>query len=154
VPPAETAPPRTSDTARVPEPEPEPDPPPAPTPPPREPAREAAPAPQPVSDDQLIRGTLDAYAEAYRRLDVAAVQRVFPTVDRATLQRGFAQADSQEVQISDIRIEVAGNRATVRCRVFQRIDLKAGNEGTVNEQTVFQMEKRGDRWVIVRRSAS
>ncbi|MFN7985132.1 MAG: hypothetical protein U0Q11_25095 [Vicinamibacterales bacterium] len=44
-----------------------------------------------ASDEQSIRGVLQAYADAYSRLDAGAVQRVYPSTDVAGLQRSFAR---------------------------------------------------------------
>jgi hypothetical protein len=115
---------------------------PKPAPPP------AAPA---VNDEELIRAVLRSYAAAYASLDVAAVQRVYPSVNAASLRRSFAEYRSFEVQISQEQISVNGSEATVTCRVRQSFVPKVGSGRSDTLTATFELRKVGTQWVIASR---
>ena len=128
-----------------------PAPPPAATPDNGSAARESAAARSTASDEQSIRGVLQAYADAYSRLDAGAVQRVYPSTDVAGLQRSFARMRSQRVQIANARIQVNGATATVNL-VWQTVfELSAGGANRSAPQTTLTLQRSGDTWLIVNR---
>jgi ketosteroid isomerase-like protein len=118
---------------------------PAPTPPSQPP-----PPPQP-SDRELITATLNAYAAAYGRLDVAAVSRLHPSIDRARLTDNFGQMRTQSVRITIGQVSISGTTATVSATVYTRAEPKAGRAQESNVPTEFQLQKQNSSWVIVQR---
>ena len=118
---------------------------PAPAPPSQPP-----PPPQP-SDRDLITTTLNAYAAAYGRLDVAAVSRLHPSIDRQRLADNFGQMRTQSVRINIGQVSINGTTATVSGTVITRAEPKAGRAQESNVATEFQLQKQNSGWVIVQR---
>jgi hypothetical protein len=118
-------------------------------------AAAGARGPAQPSDDQLVRQTLAAYAAAYRAMNVEAVMLVYPSSIRQTLVSGFEQMSSQEMRIDNVQITFnapdSPTRATVRCRVYQRFNPKAGRDSEREVPTTFQLQKNGGTWVITNR---
>ena len=104
-----------------------------------------------MNDEEFIRATLRAYAAAYSSLDVAAVQRVFPSINAAAIARSFADLRSQVVQIDQEQVTVSGGEATVRCRVQQSFVPKAGSGRKDTLSATFQLRKVGNQWLIASR---
>jgi serine/threonine protein kinase len=106
-----------------------------------------------VPDDVAVHGVLDAYRQAYESLDAAAVRRVQPTLTDSQvseLRRAFEQYNAYAITITDIKLNLAGDKATVTSRVARRLDPKAGRSQSDTRATVFHLEKRGGAWVITR----
>jgi hypothetical protein len=110
-----------------------------------------SPEPSPPTEEAAIRAALRAYEQAYIALDVAAVKRIYPTVNEAALQRSFRDMLAQEVQIEAERISISGTTAVVTGRVRQSFTPRAGTGRSDVIASVFRLEKMGDRWVIVER---
>jgi hypothetical protein len=103
------------------------------------------------SQDALVRGTLDRYAEAYSRLDADAAQRVWPDVNVAALTRAFDGLESQRVSLGDCQIQVDGTVAHARCAGTATWTPKVGGGGERADARswTFDLEKAGARWQIV-----
>jgi hypothetical protein len=129
-----------STTALPPKPEPKPAPPP--------PAQSSA-----AADENEIRNTLREYAAAQSAMDVAAVQRVHPSVNTAALVKNFSNLRSQTVEIQRCDpITINGTNAVVRCVLGQSITPRIGSRHNENRPSEFRLRKEGTRWVIVDRS--
>jgi serine/threonine-protein kinase len=122
----------------------------APAPAPAQPGP-PAPAPPPVSDETAIRATLRAYEEAYVALDIAAVKRIYPSINEAALARSFRDLISQQVRIEAEQISITGTTAMVVGQVRQSFTPRAGSGRSDVIKSVFRLQKVGDRWVIVER---
>lgn len=102
-----------------------------------------ASGPNPTQDTAAIRAVLNQFLDGYRRLDVAAIRRVFPRSPA-----DFKDVKAIEMELSDIRIALSGDRATVSARRFVR---QTGTSGRPQEQTrpaTFQMRRDGAGWII------
>jgi tetratricopeptide (TPR) repeat protein len=129
-----------STTALPPKPEPKPAPPP--------PAQSSA-----AADENEIRNTLREYAAAQSAMDVAAVQRVHPSVNTAALVKNFSNLRSQTVEIQRCDpITINGTNAVVRCVLGQSITPRIGSRHNENRPSEFRLRREGTRWVIVDRS--
>ena len=129
-----------STSASPPKPEPKPAPPP--------PAQSSA-----AADENEIRNTLREYAAAHSAMDVAAVQRVHPSVNTAALVKNFSNLRSQTVEIQRCDpITINGTNAVVRCVLGQSITPRIGSRHNENRPSEFRLRKEGTRWVIVDRS--
>ena len=115
-------------------------PPPAPAEPPR---REAG-------ETERIRDTIRRYVEAQNALDVERYAKVFPSINRGRVQSAFESLRSQtlEVDIQKIDVVPGANRATVRGHERRVWVPKVGSEQRDSRTMTFQLEKRGDGWVI------
>jgi eukaryotic-like serine/threonine-protein kinase len=152
-----------SPSATTPPPTPTPEvvatPPPAVTTPPpagaTSPARPAttAAAPTPVpSDTEAVLATLRRYDAAYEALDIAAVQRVYPSLTQVdTLRRTFNEVSRYEVDTRASRVDVTGDTATVQATVARRMTRRVGDPRPFsNEASVeIRLRRTGDDWVIV-----
>ena len=116
----------------------------------------AAPTPSPqsvvASDEAAIRTTLREYAAAFESLDVDAVRRVYPGVDATALERSFRCLRSQQVEIREVyQISIDGGTALVRCQLRQAFTSRVGQGRAEIMNSVFRLQKIGDRWVITER---
>jgi hypothetical protein len=113
--------------------------------------RPPPPAPAPVDHEPAIRRALDKYRQAYELLDARLLAEVWPSLGRDELgriERSFQSFDSVQVTIEGCRIDVDGDRASARCQVQRTQRPKAGRVQTVDQQTTFRLERRGNDWVI------
>ncbi len=110
----------------------------------------AAP-PAPVDDDAAIRRTLEAYADAMSRLDVAGVRRVFPSAPARELRSSFDQMKSQSVEVREVKIRRNGSNATVAASLRQSFTPKVGSGQTVSVTAEFDMQRNDGIWIILRR---
>jgi hypothetical protein len=111
----------------------------------------ASPAPSPPSDDAAIRAALRAYEEAYIALDVAAVKRIYPSVNEAALERSFRDMLAQEVRIEVAQISISADTAVVTGRVRQSFTPRVGSGRTDVINSLFRLQKVGNGWVILQR---
>jgi len=97
-----------------------------------------------------VRSVLARYAAAYSDLDVDAVKRVWPSVNRAALARAFENLDSQRVSLGDCRIQVDGGAANARCTGSATWTPKIGGGKRTDRRTWdFDLEKSAAGWQIV-----
>jgi len=97
-----------------------------------------------------VRSVLARYAAAYSDLDVDAVRRVWPSVNRAALARAFANLDSQRVSLGDCRIQVDNDAARARCSGSATWTPRVGNGTRTDRRTWdFDLEKSAVGWQIV-----
>ncbi len=114
---------------------------------------EVPPAPRPQAPDEeaQIRGTLAAYAQGYRNLDVDAILRVFPRAPAPALRNAFQEAREYDVQIDVTQLRVTGDRAVVNSRVRQSFRPRAGRAQETTVSAEFELQKSGGTWLIVNR---
>jgi ketosteroid isomerase-like protein len=119
------------------------------------PPRETPAAPPQPSDRDQIANTLSAYAAAYRRMDVDAVSRIHPTIDRGLLREGFSNLKSQTVDIPPGQVTINGNRATVVTTVHTHAEPNkgGGKAQDSNVRTEFELQKQASGWIITQRKA-
>jgi hypothetical protein len=104
-----------------------------------------------AADESAIRGVLRAYEQAFRTLNLAAVQRLHPTVDARILKTSFDAARAQDIQIGNERIVIDGTTATVTAQVEQSYSPKVGRARSTKLPATFQLQKSGGTWVIISR---
>jgi hypothetical protein len=112
----------------------------------------ASAPPEPVvSQDALVRSTLDRYAAAYSDLDADAAQRVWPAVNRSALSRAFDSLASQRVSLGTCTIDVAGATAHARCAGSTTWRPKVGNDEMKTDRRTwtFDLAKAAGGWQIV-----
>jgi hypothetical protein len=85
-------------------------------------------------------------------LNVAAVKRIYPTVNEAALARSFKELSAQDVRIEVGQITFNRDGSVmVTGQVRQSFTPRVGSGRTQVMASVFKLEKAGDRWVIVER---
>jgi len=128
---------------------------PAPSAPPAAPAsvperRGATVAPDPRDE---IHATLQRYKEAWETLDAAALQRVqvLTATEVAAVQKTMANAHSYRVDLTvhDVTVDRSGRTAVARCTITRRVSPKIGSVSPVTVVGRFNLENRGDGWIIV-----
>lgn len=121
------------------------------------PTRDLTPAAAPVSlvssgalDRTRVTDVLNAYADAYGRLDARAAHRVWPGVDERALARAFAGLASQSLAFDDCAIDVRGERAEVSCRGRASYVGKVGRRDPRTEprEWRFSLRREGESWQI------
>jgi hypothetical protein len=99
--------------------------------------------------DTGLRDTLTQYASAFQSLDAAAVKRVQPSANIASLQSAFNEMRALEVSIDEIAVLSEDNTATrVSCRVRQTLTPKAGSRKSIDVVRVVRLRKQNNGWVI------
>lgn len=102
-----------------------------------------------AAPDAAVQSALQQYAAALQSFDAAAVKRVQPSIDVASLTTAFRDMRSLEVVISDVRVlseETAVTR--VSCRISQTLTPKAGSKRTVAVTRVIRLRKQDGNWLI------
>jgi serine/threonine-protein kinase len=129
---------------------------PAPAPAPSTDAPSPAPASAPAVDptaaaEAAVRDLLARYANAYERLDAAAVAALWPTIG-AERQRGLAQAFANykwlEMDLEGCAIALTGETATADCRMRQTYELKVGKAEPRDAAVRFKLRQSGGAWKI------
>jgi len=123
----------------------------------------AAPAPEPASalrtnsdtvmpprDQELVRGVLQKYADAYSRLDAAAAQAVWPSVNRSALTRAFGNLSEQSVALDSCIVDVSDVTARANCNGSSTWQPKVGGGGrkTDARRWSFDLAKGPNGWTI------
>jgi hypothetical protein len=128
----------------------------APPPPAAAPAAAAAAASAIAGDQNAVLETLREYARAYQALDVKATAAVWPSVDRRALTRAFSTLKSNQLELEDCRVTIAGTSGTSRCRGLVEYVPKIGSATprSGRQDLVFKMRKLGSDWFIDEVSAS
>jgi hypothetical protein len=110
--------------------------------------RPTAPAP---NEEQRVLDVLNQYRSAYERLDPAGVNRLHPTVSQSQLATVFAQYRSYTMTITEPKISIAGDEATVVGTVGTNIRPRVGDVQSSRRETTFRLQKTGDQWTIIER---
>ena len=94
--------------------------------------------------------TVSEYRQAYEALDVTATAAVWPSVDRRALTRAFSRLKSQQLELENCMVAIAGTSATTQCRGTVEYVRKIGSSSprTGYQDIVFKMRKRGSEWFI------
>ncbi len=124
---------------------------PAAPPPAAAPLAAAAPPAAELSQEPLVRRTLNQYAAAYSALDANAASRVWPRVDRGALSRAFETLASQQVSLGDCRVDVTGARARAVCSgsATWAPKIGSGSARTDARRWDFELAKTAGGWEIV-----
>ena len=114
----------------------------------------AAPPPVAASDERpAITRLLRAYEQAYSTLDANGVARVFPSVDRDGLKRGFDAMRSMQVQLQSEQIRIEGTMAAVTGTWVTTARAKVGASIQQGSAPIeLRLEKLATGWIIISRS--
>jgi hypothetical protein len=123
-----------------------------PAPAPSAPAADAtvAAADSRVSDEALVRRTLQEYKSAYEALDARSAQAVWPVVNERALARAFDGLESQRLVFDACDVRVSGDAAAAICRGSARYVAKVGSREPRTEPRVwnFALRRHGADWKI------
>lgn len=118
---------------------------------PGSPAASATPTTlSPVSDDRLVRDTLQRYRAAYDALDASSARAVWPSVNSAALTRAFADLSAQQLRFDDCAVQVTGAAAQATCHGSARYVPRVGSREPREEARIWQfaLRKSGTQWLI------
>jgi eukaryotic-like serine/threonine-protein kinase len=106
-----------------------------------------------ATDQEKIREVLRLYEHAQDTLDIDLYARVYPALvgdKRLSVERAWQGLAKQQVELEVRQIEVKNSHAIVRA--FQRLSAtpRIGSEQHDARERTFDLDKRGDSWVIVR----
>ena len=121
--------------------------------PPPEPPAERAPsdAERRAAAERAIGEVLDRYASALESRTMARLKRVWPGLSGAherAIEEEFRNSRSISVALSEPRIELSGNKATVICQRSYRLETRDGQRLETDTQTVLALHRDGESWVI------
>jgi hypothetical protein len=119
----------------------------APATPPAPPAREES---ETVRDQRVIRSLLEAYREAYGRLDPLAVAALWPGVDTRALTRAFSALNHQQMTFDRCDITITGAVAVARCDGSLSYTRRIGESEVQSRQMswAFALERASGQWRI------
>ncbi len=133
---------------------------PAATPAKPEPRKEDAPTKQAKADSAEVRNAISTWAKAWSQKDMnrylAAYASSFTPPDK--MPRSKWESDRRvritskktiHVEVTNLKIEVSGNKATARCQQICESDNFKGNS-----HKTLDMLKQGDRWLITREAVN
>jgi hypothetical protein len=116
---------------------------------------ERAPSPPPVpaaeDDETAIRRVVATYARAIETKDLALFRSVKPNLgveEERRIQQGFRAVASQQVRITILSIDRRGDRATLRLRRQDVIDVGGRRQSPVSQQAMTLAKSNGT-WIIV-----
>jgi hypothetical protein len=102
------------------------------------------------SDRASIERVLEAYRDAYDRLDASSAAVIWPRVDTRALSRAFSTLSSQDVSFDSCALDIAGAQAKAQCVGAIRYVRRLGDQ-TPRERRLswsFALERVSDRWQI------
>jgi hypothetical protein len=123
---------------------------------PEAPRAAAAPAViTPPSDRSSIERVLQAYREAYDRLDAPSAAVIWPRVDTRALSRAFSTLSEQDLSFESCDLNIAGAEAKARCIGEIRYVRRVGDQAPrVRKMSwSFALERVSDRWQIAQVTA-
>jgi hypothetical protein len=96
-----------------------------------------------------IRSLLSRYETAYNRLDATAANDVYPSVNRAALDRAFKGLISQRVSLGLCDITVIGDVGGASCAGKARWEPRIGGGlQTADRYWTFNLRKGNEGWRI------
>ncbi len=101
--------------------------------------------------ERAIAEVLDRYARALESRTMARLKRVWPTLSGAherAIEEEFRNSRSISVTLSEPRIELSGNRASVTVQRSYRLETRDGQRPQTDTLTVLALRREGEAWVI------
>jgi hypothetical protein len=109
----------------------------------------AGQTPVPPPEEAVLQA-VERYRLAYEALDVAQLTQVFPSVNAAKLRDAFEQTQEYRMEISDRRVLVKADEATVDAVVSRRITMTVGRQTQTQPPTNmrFVLNRKAGQWII------
>jgi serine/threonine-protein kinase len=104
---------------------------------------------QAVADRKEIDRVLTAYASAFEKKDLNSLKTIWPGLPEASLAQAFRGKGAIRSQLRPVApVELAGDRATVRCiRVTEQV-TPFGRQKPVEEARTVRLYRENGRWII------
>jgi len=122
-----------------------------------EPVPPSTPVAAPIDENSEVLAALGRYRAAFAALDVSAVQRIYPTLAASQveqLRRSFESTTTYEIALTQPRVDVRNNTATVRTLVTRRIVPRVGSPQSSAIETEFRLQRDAHGWTITDVKAS
>ena len=107
------------------------------------------------TDRASIERVLQAYRDAYDRLDAPAAAVIWPGVDTRALNRAFNSLTEQDVSFERCDLDIAGVKANAKCTGEIRYVRRIGDQNPRVRRLSwsFAFERVSDRWQIAQVTA-
>jgi hypothetical protein len=108
-------------------------------------------AASPTDDTSQVLAALGRYRDAYAALDAAAVQRIYPTLAPnlvEQLRRRFESYKTYELALTQPRVDVQNETATVRTLVTHKTIPRVGSPQSSAVETEFRLLRDARGWTI------
>ena len=101
------------------------------------------------ADRKEIARVLAVYAAAFERKDLNSLKAIWPGLPEASLTQAFRDKGGIRSQLRPVvPVELAGDRATVRCiRVTEQV-TQFGRQKPVEEARTVRLRRENGRWII------
>jgi hypothetical protein len=121
-------------------------------PPPETPAdRPHTEADRRAAAERAVAEVLDRYASALESRTIARLKRVWPSLGGAherAIDEEFRNSRSISVVLSEPRIEISGDHASVTCQRSYRLETRDGQRLQTDTLTVLALRREGEAWLI------
>jgi hypothetical protein len=123
---------------------------------PTDPDEPRRPSPPPLSAEALakkdILKVLEEYRDAYERLDLAGIKRVYPDAPIANLKRGFADYRGLKFALEGepefTQVDPSRGIAVVKAKFLLTPEVKVGTQSPYKREEVFNFEMQNGIWII------
>ena len=107
------------------------------------------------TDRSSIEHVLQAYRDAYDRLDAPSAAVIWPRVDTRALNRAFSTLVEQDVSFERCDLDIAGVKANAKCTGEIRYVQRVGDQTPRVRRLswLFALERVSDRWQIAQVTA-
>jgi hypothetical protein len=107
------------------------------------------------TDRSSIERVLQAYRDAYDRLDAPSAAVIWPRVDTRALNRAFSTLAQQDVSFERCDLDITGGKANAKCTGEIRYVRRVGDQvpRTRKLSWLFALERVSDRWQIAQVTA-
>ena len=98
---------------------------------------------------------LQAYRDAYDRLDAPSAAAIWPRVDTRALNRAFSTLAEQDVSFDKCDLAITGTKANATCTGEIRYVRRVGDQvpRVRHVSWLFALERVSDRWQIAQVTA-
>jgi ketosteroid isomerase-like protein len=97
-----------------------------------------------VQDRAAVDGVLRQWVDAYQRLDVAAIRRVWPTAPTIS----FEGVKTYQLQLVNQQVSLNGDTARVTCVRQIAVQMAAGRSQSTSPRTVISLQRTPAGWII------
>jgi serine/threonine protein kinase len=109
------------------------------------------PKPTEINPEEAdINRALDCLIDGYESLSVDEVKKCYPTVPAGNLEKAFKNAKALRMRLSDRKVSVSGDSATVECTELMTYTIGSKLTPAPPAQLVIQLKKSATGWVIVK----
>ncbi len=105
----------------------------------------------PIDENKEVLAALGRYRDAFAALDASAVQRIYPTLAASQvdqLRRTFESMKTYDIAVTQTRVDVKNDTATVRAVVAHKMVPRVGSPQSNAVETEFRLRRDAGGWII------